>query len=95
MHIDDAPSLQHELPHQAVRDALVDVADVHRRFFILLPANELVMCQLASGRGAYQCLAPDILTALVRLWAEELPVEVSWEARAVVSCGVLEKSSLT
>lgn len=36
--VHDTPSLQHELPYQAVRYPLVDVADVDGGFLILLPS---------------------------------------------------------
>lgn len=39
MHIHDPPSLEHELPYQAVRHPLIDVADVDRGFLVLLPRD--------------------------------------------------------
>jgi hypothetical protein len=37
MYVDDTSSLQHKLPDQTIRNSLVDVADIDRSFFVLLP----------------------------------------------------------
>lgn len=39
MDILDAAGLEHELPHETVGYALIEIADVHGRFLVLLPES--------------------------------------------------------
>ncbi len=39
MHVHDAASLEHQLPHQCVGNSLIKVADVDRGLFILFPED--------------------------------------------------------
>ena len=62
MNIDNAPGLQHQLPHQAIRNPLIKISNINGGFFILLPAQ--IQSEIGSMEVySYQCLAPDILMA--------------------------------
>jgi hypothetical protein len=68
MYIHDATSLQHELPDQAVRYSLVDIANVDSRFLVLFPIEHIrSVHEFERGLedGAHQCRAPDMLLVLV------------------------------
>lgn len=50
MYIDNAPSLKHKLPYQAVRNSFVDVANVDSSFLVLLPASRSVNLHLRANK---------------------------------------------
>lgn len=61
MDIDYSTCLEHQFPYQAIRDTLVQVADVDCGLLVLLPEMLLVHGDIGKSDTPYQCRAPDIL----------------------------------
>lgn len=85
VYIDDATSLQHQLPYHAISDSLVDVANVDGGFLVLLPALiSHERCRSPEGGITNQCLAPDILRLLKFGERWQGPSSVETPSRRVV-----------
>lgn len=60
MDVDNAPRLEHQLPHDAICDPLIEVTDVYRRLLILFPGSVSAAEKEINKAETYQCLAPDM-----------------------------------